>query len=142
MTRLRLSDLATGARAAGLEKPRKSSLRSLWTRKIIENARCGASRRQTCSKMPAPEPPDVEKCSNMLASKPPLVESCSNKHASTTVYSEISSKSLFRSFLASKKLHGAERAVENAFRSPALEDTSLDEASLRAFNARVHTSII
>ena len=54
-----------------------------------------------------------------------------------------------------KCFHGAERIIEKEiekefekeFRSPALEDASLKEASLndaslRAFNARVHTSII
>ena len=45
--------------------------------------------------------------------------------------------------------HGAERIIEKEiekefekeFRSHVLEDASLNEASLRAFNARVHTSI-
>ena len=35
-----------------------------------------------------------------------------------------------------------ERIIEKEFRTLALEDTSLDEPSLRALNARVHASII
>ena len=78
--------------------------------------------------MLAPKPPDVEKCSKMLAPKPLGVEKC---------------------------FHGAERIIEKEiekefekeFRSPALEhaslkEASLNDASLRAFNARVHTSLI
>ena len=94
---------------------------------MLENACFEASRRRQCSKMLAPKPPDVEKCSKMLAPKPLDVENartCS-----------------LRSRIARKEFHGVERIIEKEFRSPALEDTSLDEASLRAFNARVHTSI-
>ena len=49
--------------------------------------------------------------------------------------------SFLTSRIARKDFHGVERAIENAFRNPGLEDASLDEASLRAFNARVHTSL-
>ena len=42
--------------------------------------------------------------------------------------------------LASPNLHGAERAVQNVFRSPGFEATSLDETSLRECDARVNTS--
>ena len=106
-----------------VENARKSSLRSLQTSKMLENARPDVEKR---SKMLAPKPLDVEKCSKMPAPKPLGVEKC---------------------------FHGAERIIEKEiekefekeFRSPALEDASLKEASLndaslRAFNARVHTS--
>ena len=78
----------------------------------------------------------------MIAPTPPGVDTCSEKLASRTLDIEKHRNASFEASLASKKLDGVERAVENEFRSPGLEDASPDEASLRAFHARVHTSTI
>ena len=131
-----LATLGVWAGAARLQKPRESSLRSLQTSKMLENARSEASRRRKCSKMLVPKPPDVEKRSKMLAPKPLDVEKCSKMLAPKPLGVE-------------KCFHGAERIIEKEiekefekeFRSPALEDASLKEASLNdaslyAFNAR------
>ena len=122
----------------------------------LENPRSGASRSRKCSKMLAPKPPDVEKRSKMLAPKPPDVEKHSKMLAPKPLDVEKCSKMLAPKPLGVEKcFHGAERIIEKEiekefekeFRSPALEDASLKEASLndaslRAFNARVHTSIL
>ena len=73
--------------------------------------------------MIAPKLPEVEKCSKMIAPKPPEIEN---------------------SRTCSLRSHGVERVVEKEIekdvRNATLEDTSLEDASLRALNARVHTS--
>ena len=103
----------------------------------------------------------------MLAAEPPSVDKSSETPASTSAGLENVRKCFLRSFLTSTtaqkrerrgrrrpharqwplrrflavtEVHGAERAVEKPFRSPRLEDASVDEASHRAFNARVHAS--
>ena len=63
----------------GLEKPRKTSLRSLLASKMLAPRPPDVKK---CSKMLAPRLPDVEKSSKMLAPKPPDVEKSSKMLAS------------------------------------------------------------
>ena len=67
----------------------------------------------------------------MLAPKLPDIEMSENARFDASGGREIS-----------KMVARVERIIEKEVRSPALEDTSLDEPSLRALNARVHASLI
>ena len=146
---------ASSIQILGSEAWRVCESAALGGSKNLEKSRSEASWRRKLSKMLASRPPDVEKCSKMLASRPSDVEKSSKMLAPKPPDVENSSKMLApkppdvenRRKCSLRSLCDFENNVwrragdQKTDRRARLEATLLEDAQLRAFHARVHTSI-
>ena len=114
-----------------LEQPRKSSLRSLQTSKLIENDRSDTSRRRNCSRMLAPKPLDVENdrtCSLRSHLTSTNAPTCSLLALFT---SKIVRTCSLPSRIFRKQFHGAARVIEKEF------EKSFEKGSNRSSRKRI-----